>query len=84
MRKAVAQVAIGRRGGRRKEQQQQQQQKASPEKAKGPPKMTPDEAALTAKNYRLAKELVSEDLPLLHSFFIAWSLLDLQLTLLSE
>jgi hypothetical protein len=72
MRKAVAQV--GRRNKNRSKDQPQQppqqpplqpvvpqkspKQQQQQQAARGPPKMTPEEAALTAKNYRLAKELV--------------------------
>lgn len=67
MRKAVAQVS--RRKNRKERQQQEQQPMAvdsrkqlsqPPVSRNAPARMTPDEAALTAKNYRLAKELVRE------------------------
>lgn len=75
MRKAVAQVASKARGTSSK--RSRDDNPSTPPKATSPPKssrgkdapvavkshtkMTPDEAALAAKNYRLAKELVRRE-----------------------
>lgn len=68
MRKAAG---LARKANRRKQQQQQKEQHPTQSNSSNSPsnskenspatvkKHTPDEAALTAKNYRLAKELVS-------------------------